>query len=425
MDADVADRTAGMVPRRMTVAIGTLEPLLQRALAGHPGGRRQRCHVLFAGQSPLLVPATDLRFSRAALAFFHGDPAEVRRARGRLYLRAGLRFPPALHDLSFEGFLTPAHLGLNDFDEAGAGTAVTRIAVQCGDLDRPAVATLLLHASSGRKALARLALGEGANATLASEGTWLRQLAAWPALLPHLPTLRGEGLLPRGLRYLVMAADPLPDRPAEPGARLATAAKSFLQLLGRTAPVESLWPASRLRQTVRQRLQRIEPRVGPGLLLQLGGWLAEVDRLIGDRGLPFPLVHGDFLPHRLRLDEEGPLTVLDWSEAGTDGNPVGDYLHFHLYPLTAGRDDIGPDVMADLLGRAVLFLAETHPGLRASPRLVAALVMHYLLDRVTACMAADGGMDSRRPVIRKYMKCLTGRHAWFPAARPGTAAQAA
>lgn len=401
------------------MAIGALEPMLQRALSGHPGGRRQRCHVLLGEPSPLLVPASDLRFARAALAFFHGDPAEVRRARGRLYLRAGLRLPLARPDLIFDDFLSPAHLGLDGFHPD-----TTRIAVQGGDPADPPVATLLLQTPTDR-ALVRLALDDGANALIATEGTWLKQLAAWPALLPHLPSLLGEGLLPRGLRYLSLAADRLPGRLAEPGPRLGPAARSFLQLLGRTAPREAMWPACRLRHTVRQRLQRIEPRVGPGLLLQLGGWLAEVDRAIGDRCLPFPLVHGDFLPRSLRLDGDGALTVLDWSQAGTDGNPIGDYLHFHLHPQTAGRDDIGPESMADLLGRAVLFLAETHPGLRASPRLVAALVMHYLLDVVTACMVADGGMESRRPVIRKYMKCLTGRHAWFPAARPGTAAQAA
>src|SRR3546814_19605916 len=57
--------------------------------------------------------------------------------------------------------------------------------------------------------------------------------------------------------------------------------------------------------------------------------LEEVEQSIGQTWLPTCLLHSDFAPWNVRLAEQH-LYVFDWEYAEESGNPIQDFLHFHL-----------------------------------------------------------------------------------------------
>jgi hypothetical protein len=107
---------------------------------------------------------------------------------------------------------------------------------------------------------------------------------------------------------------------------------------------------------------------------------------------------------------------LEYAEAG--GNPLQDFLHFHLAARAAGDRSISPWFMRRLLARAAdhserVFGPDTGLASAAGP-----LTLHYLLDTVAFYIEASGRLDINDPVIRAYLRILEQRDQWLPGQVP-------
>ncbi len=358
--------------------------------------------VLYAGRrQPLLVPL-DPTQARNAIAFFMRNP--LLRYWGHMLVTLDRLLPRAelLPMVRLENFPCKSLFKSGDVANValffGFPGPLQKLTVYCPGADgEPGI-------------VAKVALQDSANDAIAQEAHWLGKLNRLQALKVFLPRLLAEGILPCGRRYISMLALP----PGSSSSHFDTPHYAFLRVLAQQKPMLYLWRQSEAYQRLQRRLQAISPLLQPSQQTLLLDALNEVDLQIGDRELPASMVHGDFAPWNLRICD-GQLFVFDWEYAEACGNPLQDFLHFHLIPRALQRWPLRTRWMPGLLQKTRQFadrLFGADSGVAAAS---GALITHYLLDTITFYAEASGELDMQHPVISTYMRLLEERTAWLPA----------
>jgi hypothetical protein len=164
-------------------------------------------------------------------------------------------------------------------------------------------------------AVARVARSPAGQASVRREATVLRGLAERDDI--GAPPLLWEGSVDGALAVVV---GPVAGRAPEP--RLGPAHDRFLAAAAR-GPTRSAAQAAILGD-MGARAAAVAPADG-----QLSASLSLVTSGLADRQLPRTVVHGDFAPWNLRLDE-GRLWAVDWEHGTLDGLPLLDEIHHEL-----------------------------------------------------------------------------------------------
>jgi len=210
--------------------------------------------------------------------------------------------------------------------------------------------------ADNRLAVAKLARGDGAAASLRRQSDVLEHLLGMPgagALQPLLPVPFVHGDV-RGHTYLVERALPgrvmlaLMSQPVTRG-RACSAALEAIHLLHRETARQVTVDEARLGQWVLQPLDALRTSVGlDEPLARLG---QELRRAVYGRSLRVSWIHGDFWPGNVLVSPEGnALTgIVDWDLAAPDELPMHDMLNMLLsvQSWTDGRE-LGELVRAHL-----------------------------------------------------------------------------
>lgn len=366
--------------------------------------------VLFARRSqPLLLPSGDPAQADAAVAFFIGSRAVRRWAKVLLWLDRWLPDAGLLPEVRLD------HFPVASVFASGHCGATALLVGSPGPLQK---LTMLCSGSAGEAPqVAKIALHASADAAAAREAHWLRVLGEVPVVADFLPRLLDEGVLGCGRRFVVMSA--LPDGTST--LRFEERHRQFLVALAEMGGAER-WTMTSAVSRLRLRLRSVRSVLGLRHLELLEGVLAEVEAALERRALPACLMHGDFAPWNVRLTPER-LFVFDWEYAQTRGNPLQDYLHFHLMPrvLHPRRTPVGPAFMRDLLANAAAYARGVFGEDSGVAAAAGTLAAHYLLDTITFYIEASGYLEVCHPVIRAYLRLLEKRGRWAAgeAARKG------
>ncbi|HEU4708135.1 MAG TPA: phosphotransferase [Methylophilaceae bacterium] len=364
------------------------------------GGRSIGWKVLYANRSQPLLVAPDLHLARQAIGFFVRNPLL------RLWGKAALLVDSVMPRL---GLLPTLRLSTFPVSLAdGEGDVCPAMYVGCpGPLQK---LTLYCPNSAGSTdKVTKVAMSTSANEAIAREAYWLGTLGQIPELSPFLPRLLGAGTLSSGLGYLSMQALPhgISSRHFDRRHR------HFLRLLAERQPVLTPWNLSGAHLRLKERLRQALPLMDAehqDLLLTV---LAEIEREIGPQRLPTCLLHSDFAPWNVRLAEQH-LYVFDWEYAEESGNPVQDFLHFHLIPRVLRQWPMGPAGMPTLLSETAGYARGVFGEESGVAEACGSLALHYLLDTLTFYTTASGYLAPRHPVIRAYLELLRRRAEWMP-----------
>ncbi len=367
-------------------------------------GRTLAWKVLYGRRAqPLLLPVGSGRRSRAAIAFF------VRNRRWRWWGRLLLSLDRWMPDA---GLLPEVHIDhfpvATLFGEAAASTAI--YVGSPGPLQKLTILCPRHHDEPAR--VAKVSLHASADRAVAREAQWLRALGASPSTASFVPRLVDDGTLPCGRRYVVMSA--LPE--GVTSLRFGAQHRAFLAALAEKGRSEN-WAASAAVLRLRERIRTVRCLLGDAHRQLLEEGLFEAESALASRALPACLLHGDFAPWNVRLTPER-VFVFDWEYAQARGNPLQDFLHFHLMPrvLQARRTRVGPGYMRSLLKRAAAYATEAFGAGSGVAEAAGPLTIHYLLDTISFYVEASGYMDARHPVMRAYLMLLERRDAWLPKA---------
>src|SRR5690606_1378655 len=245
---------------------------------------------------------------------------------------------------------------------------------------------------------------------IAQEAHWLAKLNHVLAIRDFLPRLLMEGSLSCGRRYISMRALP----PGLSSSQFGPAHRAFLRVLAQQKPALYLWRDCEAFQRLQHRLHAALPLLPAAQRELLLAALGEVRRHIGDHELPASMVHGDFAPWNLR-ECDGQLFVFDWEYAEACGNPLQDFLHFHLIPRALQRRPLRTGWMPALLASARQYADEMFGPDSGVGEASGTLVTHYLLDTIAFYVEASGEFDIRHPVLNTYLRLLQERDQWLPA----------
>lgn len=352
---------------------------------------------------PLLLPAALRRRDGAAVSFF------VRSRRWRWWARLLLALDRWMPEMG----LLP-EVRIDHFPAATLfGDAAHATAIYVGSPGPLQKLTLLCPQQGEVPArVAKVSLHASADGAVEREAQWLRTLGAAPTTAAFVPRLLDDGALPGGRRYVVMTA--LPD--GETSLRFGAQHRAFLAALADWGHGEH-WSAGAAVARLRERIRTVRALLGGAHCRLLDDGLAEVEASLDRLTLPGCVLHGDFAPWNVRLTAER-VFVFDWEYAQTSGNPLQDYLHFHLMPrvLQVRRTRVGPAFMRKLLARAAAYASEAFGPESGVGEAAGPLAVHYLLDTISFYVEASGYMDARHPVMRAYIQLLERRDAWLPRA---------
>ena len=358
--------------------------------------------VLYAGRrQPLLVPL-DPTEARSAISFFMRNPllrywGYMLLALDRLLPRARLLPTVRLENFPYKSLFNRGDLSCVALFFGFPGP-LQKLTVYCPGINgEPGI-------------VAKVALQDSSDDAIAQEAHWLGKLNRLQALKQFLPRLLVEGTLSCGRRYISMLALP----PGLSSSHFDTPHYAFLRVLAQQKPMLYVWRQSEAYQRMQRRLQAISPLLQPSQQALLLDALNEVDLQIGDRELPASMVHGDFAPWNLRICDDR-LFVFDWEYAEACGNPLQDFLHFHLIPRALQRWPLRTRWMPGLLEKTRQFADRLFGPDSGVAGASGALVTHYLLDTITFYVEASGELDMQHPVLSTYLRLLDERAAWLPA----------
>lgn len=376
-------------------------PRLTALRADETAAAPLRWKVMYARRAqPLLLPAADRTQALAAVGFF------VRKRSWRGWARLLLLLDRWLPEAGLLPGVRLDHFPLATLFGADGCAA---IALYCGSPGPLQKLTVLCRGAAGEGAqVAKIALRATADGAIAHEAHWLRVLGASADTAAFLPRFCSAGELPGGRRFVVMSG--LPD--GVPGKHFERRHRDFLALLAQRSRTEraTLMPAV---TRLRERLHAVRGLLNDAHRDLLDAVQDEVETVLAHQPLPACLVHGDFAPWNIRLTPER-LFVFDWEYAQAHGNPLQDYLHFHLMPrvLQARRWLVRPGFMRALLAESGAHARDLFGADSGVAEAAGTLAAHYLLDTVTFYVEASGYMDARHPVMRAYLHLLEKRRRW-------------
>jgi hypothetical protein len=366
-------------------------------------GRRTAWKVLYAGLNQPLLVAPDLPAAQHAIGFFVRNPLL------RMWGKSALLIDHWLPQLG----MLPT-LRLNNFPQSLAGTDDAPCpSLYFGNPGPLQKLTLFCPNHAGYlDKVTKVALNKSANPAIVREAHWLGTLGGLPEIAPFLPRLLGEGTLSCGLSYLSM--QPLPKGVSS--RRFDRRHRHFLSLLAAYRPELTPWNMTGAHQRLRQRMQQSLPLMDSHYQTLLQSAMDEVEREIGSQRLPTCLVHSDFAPWNVRLDEQH-LYVFDWEYAEESGNPIQDFLHFHLIQRVLRRWPMSASRMPSLLSEVATFARSVFGEESGVAQACGPLALHYLLDTLTFYTTVSGYLAPRHPVVHAYMELLRKRAEWMPQSR--------
>jgi len=360
-----------------------------------------RGKILFGtSERPLIVPVGDDTFTREAIRLFvHG---RVRRAWATAMLKLDHWLPPLrlLPKVKLSQFPLPeayAELGLSGLS----------FAVYCGSPGP--LCKLTVYSAASERWVTKIALQPSADQMVRNEGDVLAALAERRIGVGLIPRLVSHGQLSSGrsfVRTTVLSAGR-----REP--RFGSMHREFLsQLHASGGDADKTWKESHTYATLLSRAAAINDCLDRESRELIAAVLADIAVLSHDQPVAECVVHGDFAPWNITMTDR--LCVFDWEYAQVRGNPLHDFLHFHVMSSALLHRRLGRAALRRLISLAGSQL-ERVAGSPPDPRLVGALTLQYIADTVIFYCEADGELKREHPVIKAYMLLLRRRHSWLPA----------
>jgi hypothetical protein len=238
---------------------------------------------------------------------------------------------------------------------------------------------------------------------------WLRTLGKLPSMMRFLPRLLREGTLPCGRRFLTMSVLPTGQR----SSRFGEAHVRFLRMLASRNMAVAGWSSGEPFRRLSARIEAVRKLIDPTYCTLFNEVLQQISDEIGHSQIPVCLVHGDFAQWNLRVAGDD-LLVFDWEYAEEGGNPLHDYLHFHLVERATTHKAIGIEYMRRLIVDAARHASRVFDDDGSVAPASGMLTLHYLLDTVAFYTEASGYLDVGHPVVRAYLQVLEQRHRWLP-----------
>jgi len=383
------------------MSLAQVMPQLVMLRDDHTGSGTTSWKVLYARrQQPLLVPLDTVQ-ARSAIAFFIRNP--LLRYWGNLLLTLDQWIPRTrlLSTVKLEHFPTCVLFGTSDLSET---------ALYCGFPGPLQKLTMYCPGHNGDLGkVAKIALQASADDVIAHEAHWLVTLGKSKQTADFLPRLLQQGTLPCGRRFIAMAALPQ----GQPCSQFGELHRNFLKVLAQKSVSFRPWRESEPYVRLQRRLDTILPIIDLYHQHLLQSVFDEISTHIGGLKLPTCLVHSDFVPWNLRLTEN-QLFVFDWEYAEASGNPLQDFLHFHLQPRALQRWPLRSAHMPELVAQAAIHGSKVFGAHSATAEAAGMLTLHYLLDTITFYTKASGHLDVRHPVMRTYLRLLVERATWLP-----------
>ena len=357
--------------------------------------------ILFGrSERPLLVPHGDNGFAHEAIQLFmHG---KLRRTLATLLFRLddwlpGLRLLPNIQT---------SQLPLPEVYEE-LGIVEDTFAVYYGS-PGPLRKLTIYSASAKGRSVTKIALQASADAMICNEGKILAMLADLGVGMDCVPSLISHGQLSSGRRFVRTTV--LPSGRRDP--RFGPMHSAFLGELYTHRDCVTVWNLGHGYRALKNRLETVRPNLDRASCDLIDSVVADIATLSGNEPIAECIVHGDFAPWNISVMDDR-VCVFDWESAVLRGNPLHDFLHFHLISEALLRRVQSNAVLKRLLHDAVRHLAGVTNHL-PDKRLVAALMLQYIADIVVFFCVADGELKLGHPVIKAYLRLLRGRRGWLP-----------
>lgn len=380
---------------------------LSRLRAAPGCGSRLSFNVLYSKRKQaLLVPENKTR-SHQAVRFFIQSPLLKCWAHVMIELNHYLPSLRLLPTVEFEDFPLHAVFGISDVQMEEVQAEIVMFLGSPGPLQK-----LVIHCQcikSGLNKIAKVAMTGRANAAIRREAHWLTVLGQSLTVAAFIPRLLQQNMLPCMQQYVTMTALPKGYSPKKFGAAHAV----FLKALAAQDVVFSSWRESEAHKRLTRRIERLCLIVDGQMLRLWQQILLEIEETTGRSTLPNLIVHGDFAPWNMRLIHTR-LFVFDWEYAEALGNPLQDFLHFHLIQRALGRRETTLAGMPALMAQAAAYADGQYGTDVAVGKACGSLTLHYLLDTMTFYVETSGYLDEQHPVLQCYIELLEQRAQWLP-----------
>ena len=257
--------------------------------------------------------------------------------------------------------------------------------------------------------LVKTAADEQAEALLAREARWLRELETVRELEGQVPRVLEEGTSAHGRRYLVVS---IPPTGGETRAFTADHAH-FLRRLGKARFRVAEFEVSGTGQWLHRALARArEFTPAQDMRTLQGAWEDCETALLYWTG-PYVLAQGDFAPWNVR-SLGSQLFVTDWGHARADASPLEDVLHYLMIQRALHGRAVTVPVLCQAMKRAGEFAGQAYPEWSWRPQVIGALTLVYLLGAVLQRSLARCRIERGDRVVGAFWKLLEKRSGWMP-----------
>ena len=257
--------------------------------------------------------------------------------------------------------------------------------------------------------LVKTAADEQADALLAREARWLRELEAVEELDGQVPRVLEEGTDPGGRRYHVISM-----LPAHGETRAFTPDHArFLASLRKARFRAVDFEVSGTCQWMQRSLAEAREFASPGAMQTLEASYQDCETGLLYWTGPYVLSQGDFAPWNIR-NLGSQLFVTDWGHARADASPLDDVLHYLMIQRALNSRPITLPVLREAMRLAGEFAVQAYPEWSWRPPVIGALTLVYLLGVVLHRCLASRGIECTDRVVGAYWKLLEKRSAWMP-----------
>jgi hypothetical protein len=269
---------------------------------------------------------------------------------------------------------------------------------------------LTIFSSSTGRSVTKIALQPAADMRILNEGKILALLNAHRIGVDSVPALLDHGKLSSGRGFVRTSV--LPSGRCE--SRFGPMHLAFLNQLYEHRVGVTCWVHGKSYQSLLRQFSSIRGSLDPVTCVLLDAVLKDIGALSANEPVAECIVHGDFAPWNISATGTR-LFVYDWENAVTRGNPLHDFLHFHLIPAALLRGGLRQSAFKRLIDNARRRLTSL-AGQTTHLHLVSALTLHYLAEIVIFFCSADGKLMYSHPVVKSYLHLMRCRHSWLPEA---------
>lgn len=255
----------------------------------------------------------------------------------------------------------------------------------------------------------KFALRESADRAISNEVNWLKYMEAFPTLKDSVPALLGFGHLSSGRPYLITSVSSVMETVTD----FTVQHEQFLMELGHATQVYQTYGDSDEVTSINELLSKLQVILGSEVYDDLAaGWEDVLNNLASWQG-PLVLVHGDFIPWNIRLNQQS-INVFDWEYAALGANPLHDFFHFYLMQYALSRRKWNtPVIQASLLKNARKYALKAYPQSRWDDDVVDALLLVYLVNTVLFYTDSGQLFDPEHPVLSTYLSLIQSRRRWL------------